>query len=642
MGVRGFTSFDIFGTLIGRLDRDAGRRLEKGYQHLGLDKTQIEQIAGLRKLGESQAMAQKGPDLYSLNDIYRIMGDLNPSLRPCLEEAKRAEIKMEEEQCFGISSGRVLLKEAQIRSRIIYTSDMYLPSEFIQELLEKNQLWVQGAILFVSHERGCAKHSGLFKKIIQELQISPGQLLHIGDDPRADLWGPRQAGAHSVLFEDGKDNRYEKAIAEAGLAVVADAAKAARLTSAAPPGSAETVIWETACGVAAPLFIAYVIWLRQQAKAKGIAKLYFISRDGLIFKKIYDRIQQEAGPGPASHYLYGSRQAWICARLARLSPDDISFLTLPNPTLSLKQLAHRCTLEPEDLSAPPWDSQMRHVERGLQPNEVDWIKTQLTQGSWRRAVQKKAEERLATVRQYFRQEKLGEEPYALVDLGWFGNLQEYLGAILPGTPPRHGFYLDLRKTPRIQRENRASAFLESPQVTGIDRTTAITLMEILATAPHGTCRGYQQSHGAWMPDLDPQPGFFEETYMIECQHEAILATLTALLRLGPKLETLPLKVLREVALHNFVALLKAPGKKEAEVLGGARFVSRQEGGSGVEFGPRCPLPEAWHFFVRGFRKREAAWPQAMIRRSRGLSRALLAVRYFLGQLKSKAFSLTQN
>lgn len=130
--------------------------------------------------------------------------------------------------------------------------------------------------------------------------------------------------------------------------------------------------------------------------------------------------------------------------------------------------------------------------------------------------------------------------------------------------------------------------------------------------------------------------------MIECQHEAILATLTALLRLEPKLETLPFKVLREVALHNFIALLKAPGKKEAEVLGGARFVSRQEGGSGVEFGPRCPLPEAWHFFVRGFRKREAAWPQAMIRRSRGLSRALLAVRYFLGQLKSKAFLLTQN
>jgi hypothetical protein len=248
--------------------------------------------------------------------------------------------------------------------------------------------------------------------------------------------------------------------------------------------------------------------------------------------------------------------------------------------------------------------------------------------------QKRAKKRLEEAREYFRQEKLEDTPYALVDLGWFGNLQNYVGWIWPENPPKHGFYLDLRKSPEIQKERRASAFLASSQVMGIDQSTSITLLEILATAPHGSCRGYRKNEGRWDPELEKGVGYYDRCEKIILQHEAILKVAENLLYLESELGVLALAPWGEVAQKNFISLLQNPSDMEAAVLGGVAFVSRQEGGDGVQFGPNCSLSEASKYFIQGFRVRDAAWPQAMIRRSRGISRILLWLRHHTAQVKA--------
>lgn len=629
-------SFDIFDTLLARSQTGPSDRFRAAYTKISLGDLSLDELTQLRVRGEIHASKHLGADLYSLDDIYSEMSVLDARFLPGKERAKKAELEMEREQCFGISQGRALWEKAKNTSRVIYTSDMYLPPAFLQELLERNGLWAPGARIFVSHAAGCAKHSGLFDKICQEMKIKPGQLVHVGDHPRSDIQAARKSGIRTLFISPGEDTRYEKRLRKAGLGNLADAIRAARLRFPGSPGSAEETLWETACGVAAPLFIAYVVWVRQRAWAMGLRKLFFVSRDGLIFKKIYDQLPPQNLGEPASHYLYGSRQAWICARLVRLDPEDISFLVLPNPTLSLNQLARRCNLEPDELGCPPGDSPGHLGEKALDGGQTEWICDQIRRGAWREKIQQRAEQRLAETRSYFRQEGVGKEPFALVDLGWFGNLQEYVANMLPETPPQHGFYLELRKTPRIQRENRASAFLDSSKVYGIDSTTSVTLLEVLATAPHGSCRGYRFRNGRWEPDLEKEPEFFLDSGAIERQHVAILTVLSNLIRLEPDLGTLPMEIWRQEAQKNFISLLKNPSVLEAEALGSAKFVSRQEGGHGVEFGPACGLAMAWQALVKGFRIREAAWPQAMIRRSHGLSRFFLALRYGITQGRAHA------
>jgi hypothetical protein len=169
---------------------------------------------------------------------------------------------------------------------------------------------------------------------------------------------------------------------------------------------------------------------------------------------------------------------------------------------------------------------------------------------------------------------------------------------------------------------------------GIDQSTSITLLEILATAPHGSCLGYKKNQGRWGPELAKGEGYYGDYEKIDLQHEAILKVAENLLSLESNPDVWVVAPWRDVALQNFICLLQNPSNAEAAVLGAVDFVSRQEGGAGVEFGPRCSLSEASKYFLQGFRVREAAWPQAMIRRSRGISRILLWLRHHTAQVKA--------
>ena len=629
------SSFDVFNTLLSRLQLRPASRLRSAYRRLGLRSADLECLIQLRKQGEANAMSRLGPDLYSLDDIYREMNEGKRLGAVSLDGVKEAEMEMEKEQCFAIAAGRFHLLEAkQNYQKIIYVSDMYLPTSLIHELLKRNGLWAPGARLFVSHAEGRAKHSGLFEKICTELDVRPNQMRHLGDDFNADVAAPQKIGIRAAPFYLARPTRYEMRFRKIGLDMVADAVRAARLQNPSPPNSSEGVIWDTACGVAAPLFVAYVAWLRRRSRVLGVDSLFFVSRDGLIFKKIYDLLPKKGPQGAVSHYLYGSRQAWICARLVRLETEDVSFLTFQNPTLSLAQFLRRCDLDAADIDAPPWDLQRRDFEAPLSSEHIRWIREALREGPWREIVQKRAKQRLGEAREYFRQEKLGNTSYALVDLGWFGNLQNYVGGIWPENPPKHGFYLDLRKSPDIQKERRASAFLASSQMIGIDQGTSITLLEILATAPHGSCLGYKKNQGRWDPELAKGEGYYGGYEKIDLQHEAILKVAEKLLSLESNPDVWSVVPWRDVAQKNFISLLQNPSNTEAAVLGAVDFVSRQEGGAGVEFGPSCSLGEAIKYFFLGFRVREAAWPQAMIRRSRGISRILLWLRHHTAQVKA--------
>ena len=102
-----------------------------------------------------KVLAQKtGPDLYSLDEIYETMGPGGPSAE--------AEKEMELRQCFAVTAGRRQLAVARRRGqRILFASDMYLPPDFIRQLLEIHGLWHKGDQIYVSHEQGAAKHGGL-------------------------------------------------------------------------------------------------------------------------------------------------------------------------------------------------------------------------------------------------------------------------------------------------------------------------------------------------------------------------------------------------------------------------------------------------------------------------------------------------
>lgn len=623
----GTHSLDVFGTLL--------------FRRVSVPEIRFSLLAGIKSNGEDWARRRietertlsrtTGPDLYSLEDIYKAMGAQGPT---AVEEKE-----MELRQCFVATEARRILVAARKKGRpVLFVSDMYLSGEFIRQLLAKHGLWQAGDRLYVSHEERSAKHSGLFKKICRELSLIPNQIEHIGDNLRSDVLIPRQLGVRAVHFRAGEPSRYEIAWAAKGGKsgeAVADAVRATRLQFPDELDSRGQAVWETACGVAGPLFISYVLWLEKQARQLGLQRLYFISRDGLIFKKIYDRLFASHAGSPESRYLYGSRQAWSGVRAARLDPEDIEWLTKAGTGITLSQFARRCGLAQKKIPNLPWSNPPARDDR-LSVDHLAELKIYLQSGPLRDAIQAAGRETRARAAGYLRQEGLGEGKYGLVDLGWFGNLQEYVASLMPENPPRMGFYLDLRGKPRIERDGKARAFLEDPLLGGVDHATSVTILEILAGASEGSVAGYQQEDGRLKPVKELKSGVKGPEVLADLQHRAILFLLEEILLQPGGVEILPEG--SKAAWGNFRQFLKHPSLAEAKSYGEICFVSNQEGGAGVVLAPHVGLGEAWGFFQKGYWKRQIAWPPAMVVRAKGIARWLLWIRYGVTQVVDLARS----
>jgi hypothetical protein len=473
-----------------------------------------------------------------------------------------------------------------------------------------------------------AKHGGLFGKICEELSLTPDQVQHIGDNLRSDVLAPRRLGIRTAHFRATEFTRYEQEWARNGGEGVADAIRATRLQFPGELASRGQAVWETACGVAGPLFISYVLWLEQQSKELGIERLYFISRDGLIFKKIFDSIFMGRPNSPESRYLHGSRQAWSGVRVARLTDEDIEWLTKPGTSMTLTKFAQRCDLAAEEIPVLPWAKQPEKNE-ALSDSCLIELKLFLRSGLLRDRLQAAGRESCARASAYLRQEGLGKGRYGLVDLGWFGNLQEYVQELVPENVPIMGFYLDLRSRPRIQQEGRAREYLGVPLLRGIDQSNSITLLEILAGSQEGSVMGYREEKGVWKSVRNARDDEQGPEHWADLQHQAIIALAgEILLQPGGIQNIVPSN---EVNWKNFCQFLKHPSFSEAEAYGDISFVSNQEGGGGIILAPRVSLSEGWGFFQRGFWKRQISWPPGMIARSKGITRWVLKTRYMLSQ-----------
>ena len=96
------------------------------------------------------------------------------------------------------------------KKRVLLISDMYLPSSFIREVLEKNGL-CGFSDLYVSCEHRINKHSGeLYHHVLSGSDIDPKDLLHIGDNHHSDHEVPERLGIASIHYPKAIDQYFSE------------------------------------------------------------------------------------------------------------------------------------------------------------------------------------------------------------------------------------------------------------------------------------------------------------------------------------------------------------------------------------------------------------------------------------------------
>ena len=512
-------SFDVFDTVLTRAlgsPESVFLALGRWLRRNSAITCSPETFAHARVEAEERAYRNAGGEC----DLEAIHAELRASLGLSESEAEyalRAERAIEQE-LIRVVPGAVE-RVAQARNagqRVAFLSDMYLPAEFIRQQLERHGLWREGDRCLVSCELGQTKSSGApFRELLAREQVPAHLAMHEGNSREHDLLPALRHGFRVRPRLDANPNIFEHLLERharqtEGLAsAMAGASRLARLNVAAED-EYQAALRDVAAGVAAPTLVGYTLWVLRRAQELGLKRLYFLSRDGQVLLEIARRLVRSLGLNLELRYLYASRQSWNLAGITTDLEKQLAWIWDSTDFLSVESLLARITLEPQDLdqclaaaglSAENWTRPLSANERGL-------LRGILASPPAQKLILERATARRRMLLQYLEQENvLAQAPWGVVDLGWYGSLQNTLSTLVSesGAIQPVGFYFALfdGSVPDECASRREAYYFDQRTQTGFLNAVPdiIVPMEMFCAGDQGTVVDFVQRCGAVEPVL---------------------------------------------------------------------------------------------------------------------------------------------
>lgn len=576
-------SYDVFDTaLVRRTGSPRSTHLHLGRRLVAAEllRGTPDEFARRRAQAEQAAFdAAGGPDAHvHLTDVYDVLHRSWPELLTDAPAAAQEELHHEAAVLVGVRETRAELSGPS-RPDVAFVSDTHHSEAFLAERLREQGLLREGDRCYTSSDRARSKTSGrLFDLLLRDLQVPPGHVVHRGNDPWTDWASPRRHGLRVLPFPQGNPDRYERALdghrdTTDGLAGrLAGASRVARLRL--PAGDAhEAALRDVATGVAAPVVIAFLLWALGRARALGLRRLCFVSRDGQVLHDVARELVGLLALDVELHYLHGSRRAWSLPALHRggtgtpapVSPGaDVDHL-------SVRVLLDRFGLRCEEVAGPlrrlglpedRWDSDLPGEERTrvagalLADDEVGAL------------AQARGEQQRDLLTDYLAQQGvLDGEPFALVDVSTGGTLHAALTAALPpDSPAPTSLILGLRRGAVVAGDPRVETWFP-PDGSGAPPVPEglVPGLELFALADHETVLGYERVGDSVRPVLAPGEGRAARGWGQPLVRSALVATARGLVVDESDLDV----DLRAAVGDVFSRFWRSPTLAEARAWGGA-------------------------------------------------------------------------
>jgi len=201
----------------------------------------------------------------------------------------------------------------KLNKTVIFISDMYLPKEFVEKVLNKNGYTIYHK-LYISSDLNLTKRSAsLYKYALNDLGIKPQAVLHIGDNYHADCEMSKKSGISCFYYPKKIDRLLasNRALAafhknnshEIGCSVILGV-----LSLSSREKSWQSIGYE----YAGPAIFSYVKWLDSAFKSDEIDHAFFVARDGYSLQKVFDLIKTSE---TKSHYIYAPRNLNLIVNL---------------------------------------------------------------------------------------------------------------------------------------------------------------------------------------------------------------------------------------------------------------------------------------------------------------------------------------
>lgn len=483
-------SFDIFDTLILRPFETPDDLF--GVLALEMGRPDFKDI----RLSADRAMrilTNKPNNEINLYDTYRYIEEV---YKINADKWSRREIELEKEFCYANSYMKEIYDKLIANGKtVIATSDMYLPGGILTELLHGCG-YTEIKKVFVSCDYTCCKATGQLQRIVQKFCGQDKRYIQVGDNYISDIQGSESCGWGTYYYENinqrGAQYRpvTHKTLARSIYCGIVNAE-----LHAAPKTLAK--YYEFGFVYGGFLVCGYCEWLNRLAKSEGIDKFLFISRDGDIISKVYNKFYKEVD----NAYILASRFALFQAGF------EEHFQLFWDNVIQFRQGQTLGTLFREtDLSFLT----ERLTQYGLSSTDVFRVSNyEVLKGmlyAERETIAEHFKPNRAAALEYIAGFLDGYKKVCLVDVGWTGTGPLILSDLIAATHPETSAVTALLATRDVfVSEERLIAgtmhcylysMFQNRDLIPPNLTVSSTVIELIFSAPHPSMLQYTWEDGA--------------------------------------------------------------------------------------------------------------------------------------------------
>ena len=476
-------------------------------RELGME-IDIDELYFIRKEAEKYLSQKKGvfpaelpyeEQIYEMYNRLRNTDILSESVSFEFFEkyVKLADYESEKEVQFLNPDIKKLLPELKRKGiKAFVISDFYTSDEIISKLVSHHGLDSMINGVFVSASVRLSKHmGGIYEYALKETQIDARRTIMIGDNFRSDFEMAEKHGIKSI-YVPNKKYKSENKVSTLGSDRV-DYLKLAQKTyracrSSKSPHFSEYIL----------IYSVFIERLYKMARKKGINHLFFLAREGLYLKKLFDDYQKTVGLDPSNfiktNYLKASRQSALQISFAPLEKEKFLFFKKKYPNVSLFSFLRTLNIESVLIAQIA-------EETGMEPEETikgffhsEQFKQLTLNEKFRNAYEVNRLSQKKAFNDYV--DSFGadilKEGIHLVDIGWGGTMQECIHTFFEGKTEVYGYYLGLKEIYNILPETKRYGLIFSvyPYESYQDRVIMANteIYEQLLSAPHGSAVSYCQ------------------------------------------------------------------------------------------------------------------------------------------------------
>lgn len=528
-------SLDIFETLFIRriphpdmVKAPVSRFIADQAKRLGVQIT-ANQVGETRNVIENQHRTDNGkhhPDHEACYDdfmpetLHKIFGDLLPE--DLFDRVAEFEIRME---CAVIVSRKVLhdwiIALHEQGKRIFLISDIYLPSKYLKQIAQDKGILEYVEDVISSADSFKAKASGAAFPLIEERYgLDKERWLHIGDNPVSDNQRPDQHGITALHIRDiGEHHRLSLVTRYNYFASQRDFWQGRNLFQWMLPLEAENEerdpLYVDGYGFLGFLLSFFIHRLIERCKEEDIRRVYFCSREGWLFQRVWDEMATwfyPAGDMPETSYLSVSRMGLASPACAvkGLTPVNSRVARFPAGNRDFHDICRIFKLD-ADVLEPHLQRYGISSDAAIGINSVDYdvnaaiaFRQVLQDVAFQGSVREQSKENNEALQLYLEeQDFFKHDKVAFVDIGWLGTIQHYLTDAVEhreDMPRVFGFNLGAIRTVKYEKDCRSSVEGLVHDLHWSSFLTSLTnmikpVLEEVCRAPHPTLLGYEMEDG---------------------------------------------------------------------------------------------------------------------------------------------------